>query len=188
MLFAEYGTPAEWSVAGGTLLLALATYALAWGARKEVAISADHVVAIQRPLVTAVMARDVMIMVGPITREAQTPREPKIGLRNIGLGPAYNITGGLYWTGGRGGASALRRTTLGPGEDATTEVVGEGIVIEWENASGYVRYLDSAGEEWQTHFRFRNVPTADFEVEIVDIGKTSDLGEPRYSPEGRALS
>jgi hypothetical protein len=29
MLFAEYGTPAEWSVAGGTLLLALATFALA---------------------------------------------------------------------------------------------------------------------------------------------------------------
>jgi hypothetical protein len=71
MLFAEYGTAAEWSVAGGTLLLALATFALAWGAREQVAVAAEHVVAIQRPLVAPIglhearhTAASVMIAAG----------------------------------------------------------------------------------------------------------------------------
>ena len=28
-----------------------------------------------------------------------------IPLKNVGLGPAYNVEGSLYWTGGAGGAA-----------------------------------------------------------------------------------
>ena len=52
--------------------------------------------------------------------------------------------------------------------------------------SGFLRYLDSGGTEWQTHFLYQAVPT--IEVVVTEVGKTSDLGEPRYSPEGRAPS
>jgi len=87
---------------------------------------------------------------------------------------------------GAGGASAIQRTTLGTGEETETNVLGEGIQIAWENASGYLRYIDSAGIEWQTHFRFRDVPTGGIDVEAIEVGRTSELGEPRYSAEGRA--
>jgi hypothetical protein len=171
----------EGLVAAGTLILALATAGLAvatvrlgQNAKRQVKIAADHVVAIQRPLVTPIVPAE----------GGQSPR--RIRLKNVGLGPAYNIKGGLYWLGGAGGASAFQTTALGTGEHGETAVLGEGIQIAWENASGYLRYLDSAGTEWQTHFRFRDVPTAGIDVETVEVGRTSELGEPRYSPEGRA--
>ena len=169
----------EGLVAAGTLLLAGATAWLAFTARGQVKVAADHVVAIQRPLVTPVVTP---AWGDPIFGSARA----RIALKNIGLGPAYNVEGGLYWNGGAGGASSLQRTTLATGEETATRVLGEGINIVWENASGFLRYLDSAGVEWQTHFRYRAVPSAGIEVEVVEIGTTGDLGEPRYSPEGRA--
>ena len=87
MLFAEYGTAAEWSVAGGTLLLALATFALAWGARKQVALAADHVVAIQRPVVAPIVTPEWA------TDVRSDVEVDWIMLKNVGLGPAYNVKG-----------------------------------------------------------------------------------------------
>jgi len=166
----------EGLVAAGTIFLGLATAALALVATKQVKIAADHVIAIQRPLVTPVIP----------SPGAGLGSSRRITLKNVGLGPAYNITGGLYWMSGAGGASAIQRTTLGTGEETETNVLGEGIQIAWENASGYLRYIDSAGIEWQTHFRFRDVPAGGIDVEAIEVGRTSELGEPRYSAEGRA--
>jgi hypothetical protein len=177
MLLAEFGTWAEWGVVLATLLLALATFALAIVARGQSKVAAEHVVAIQRPLVLPVVTGAWL--------EAWS-RQQWIAVKNVGLGPAYNVQGGLYWLGGAGGASGLQKTTLAAGEEGSTRVVGEGINIMWENASGFLRYLDSAGVEWQTPFRYRAVPTAGIEVESVEVGLSSDLGEPRYSGEGRA--
>lgn len=180
MVFAEIGTWAEWGVVGATLLLALATVSLALGAKAQAKVAADHVVAIQRPLVSPIVT--------PEWADAVEPGLFNVGwimLKNVGLGPAYNVKGGLYWTGGSGGASSIQTTTLGPGDRPLRALVhGEG--INWPGVSGFLRYLDSAGVEWQTHFRYREVPTAGIEVEIVEVGRTSDLGEPRYSGEGRA--
>jgi len=52
-------------------------------------------------------------------------------------------------------------------------------------AHGYLRYRDSGGQEWQTHFRYRHPEPYGLEVEIVEVGKTADLGEPMYNAEGR---
>jgi hypothetical protein len=98
---------AEWAVAGGTALLAIATFVLALSARRQVKIAADHVVAIQRPLVSPVITREWL---------NEGVHQARIALKNGGLGPAYNVQGGLYWTGGSGGASSILRTTLGSDE------------------------------------------------------------------------
>ena len=179
MLFAEYGTAAEWSVAGGTLLLALATFALAWGARKQVAVAAEHVVAIQRPLVVPIVTPNWL---------QEDVHKSRVALKNVGLGPAYNVEGSIYWLGGAGGGARLQRTTLGAGESGRALALGEGIVINWPGAIGFLRYLDSAGTEWLTHFRYQEIQQVGIEVVVTEVGTTSDLGEPRYSPEGRAPS
>lgn len=167
---------AEWAVAIGTALLALATFVLALSARRQARLEADHVVAIQRPFVSPVVTREW---------DNEGSRQSRIALKNMGLGPAYNVEVGLYWTGGAGGASSVMRTVLGPGDQTETRVTGEGINIMWPNAKGYLRYRDSAGVEWQTHFRFRAVDGAGYDVEVVEVGTTKDLGEPAYNAEGR---
>jgi hypothetical protein len=168
---------AEWAVAGGTALLAIATFVLAVSARRQVKVAADHVVAIQRPLVAPIVTLHWF---------NHGSRQSRIALKNTGLGPAYNVEGGLYWTGGAGGASGILRTMLGPGDEEETRVTGSGININWGAAHGYLRYHDSAGVEWQTHFRFRAVEGAGYDVEVVEVGTTEELGEPAYNPEGRA--
>jgi hypothetical protein len=181
MLFAEYGTPAEWAVAGGTLLLALATFRLARGAKEQVGVAEQHVVAIQRPLVAPIVT--------PEWADAYNS-EVKVDwimLKNVGLGPAYNVEGGLYWPGGAGGASSIQRMTLASGDRPLRALVhGEGIVVNWPGVTGFLRYLDSADTEWQTHFRYQEIQQVGIEVVLTEIGPTSELGEPRYSPEGRA--
>jgi hypothetical protein len=179
MVLADYGTAAEWIVGAGTLLLAGATFWLALKARAQVEVAADHVVAIQRPLVTPIVTTEWLNLVRG---------QAAVALKNVGLGPAYNIEGGLYWTGGAGGASSLQRTTLAAREESNVWITAEGANVVWENASGFLRYFDSAGEEWVTHFRYQRVPIPGMEVLIEEIGTTAELGEPRYSPEGRAPS
>jgi len=58
--------------------------------------------------------------------------------------------------------------------------------INWGAASGFLRYSDSAGEDWQTHFRYRDTVGAGTAVDVLEVGRTSELGEPLYSAEGRA--
>jgi hypothetical protein len=182
MLFADYGTAAEWAVAGGTLLLALATFVLARGAKKQIGVAEQHVVAIQRPLVVPVVTE-------AWERLNELEPEPYVALKNVGLGPAYNVEGSLYWLGGSGGATSIQRLTVGAGESLNdARVLGEGIFINWPGVTGFLRYLDSAGTEWQTHFRYQEIQQVGMEVVVTEVGKTSDLGEPRYSAEGRAPS
>jgi hypothetical protein len=181
----EAGTWTEVAVAVGTLALAAVTAWLAWGARGQVKVAADHVVAIQRPLVVPVATPEWSVTLDQdgFSREEESDWVP---LKNIGLGPAYNVEGGLYWRGGAGGASGLQRTALGAGESIGAYVAGVGQVINWADVTGFLRYFDTAGTEWQTHFRFQVIQTVGVEAVIVEVGKTSDLGKRLYSPEGRA--
>ena len=52
--------------------------------------------------------------------------------------------------------------------------------VKWGEAIGYLRYLDLAGTEWQTHFRYRQNASGQYSVEVLGYDKTSKLGEPDY--------
>jgi hypothetical protein len=79
--------------------------------------------------------------------------------------------------------------TLAPSEEAETRVIGQGININWADASGYLRYHDMMDAEWITHFRFEAVEGAGMRVKVTRIGRLSGprwrwgVGEPKYSPE-----
>jgi hypothetical protein len=90
-VIAATGTVAEWAVGVGTLALAAATGWLALKAKGQVKVAAEHVVAIQRPLVAPVVTPEW---------DHLGRTQSRIVLKNVGLGPAYDFTGGLFWTGG----------------------------------------------------------------------------------------
>jgi hypothetical protein len=171
----EPGTWTEVGVGVGTILLAGATFWLARGAREQVKVAAEHVVAIQRPLVQPIVTE---------WWEADSSRQGWIVLTNIGLGPAYNVTGGLYWKGGSGGSGAIKRAALGAGRVLETRVAPVGANINWGAALGFLRYTDSGGTEWRTDFRYSVLADAGHAVEVVDVGKISELGEPHYNSDG----
>jgi hypothetical protein len=85
------------------------------------------------------------------------------------------------------GAASLERSILGAGESVNAVVLGSGLNINWGATTGFLRYRDSGGTEWLTHFRYQEV-FGGMEVVVTEVGTTSELGEPRYSPEGRAPS
>jgi hypothetical protein len=172
VLLAETGTIAEWGVAIGTALLALATFVLARQARNESKVAAAHVVATQRPFVQPIVTEPW---------EVQGHRQSRIVLKNIGLGPAYNVSGGLYWLGGSGGGGGTASRALAPGDQIETSAGPASSTINWPAAKGYLRYTDSAGEEWQTHFVFNAVPDFGHIVKVLGFGTTRVLGEPRYN-------
>jgi hypothetical protein len=178
--FADSAPLADWVVALGTggLGLALATFLLAREARNEaqqvrrqVQIESDQLVAAQRPLVIPV-------------RGSQIEGIPHLVEKNAGAGPAMNVRGALYWTETAGGASQLHPQVLAVGEDSPALVLGEGIVVNWKNAVGYLRYHDLSGAEWQTHFRFHADGYGNVSVRVLAAGPTSDFGEPAYNAEG----
>lgn len=148
-------------------MLAIATFVLAWQARKESKVAADHVVAIQRPFVQPIVTEPW---------EAQGHRQSRIVVENIGLGPAYNVSGRLYWLGGSGGGGAIMSAALAPGDQLDTGAGPTTSVINWPAAKGYLRYTDSAGEEWQTHFLFNAVPDFGRLVKVFGFGRTRELG------------
>jgi len=170
---------AEWAVATGTLLLAIATFVLARRARQEagavahqVEVERDQLIAARRPLVLPMAGLDG----GTVHPNAQ------ILFKNAGAGPAMNVRGFLWWRDSAGGASSLTPLTIATGDEASAVVLGEGSKPNWENASGFVRYHDLSGLEWQTHYRFRVDGFGNRRVEVVAVGLTSELGEePGYN-------
>jgi hypothetical protein len=178
---------AEWGVAFGTALLAAATFVLARRAHDEAKavraeasavarqaeLQAEQLVATHRPLVLPFMGGAIDAV-------------PHLFIKNAGAGAAMNVRGAVYWTGTAGGASSLHPQVLSPGEDVPARVLGEGIVVNWTNAVGYLRYHDLSGTEWQTHFRFRVDGAGNVRVELLALGTTADFGEPAYNSEGWA--
>jgi hypothetical protein len=174
----DWAPAAEIAVALGTILLAIATFRLARQAKTEaekvteqVGLEREQLVAAQRPFVVPVI-------------EGWGPGEdpPIVGLLNAGAGPAINVQGGLYWTGGAGGASSLLPAALAAGEDLRAVVIGEGIKVNWPTVRGFVRYTDLSRVEWQTHFAYRSLADGTFYVEVLGVGRTDELGEPQYNP------
>lgn len=180
MLATDWSIVANVLVAIGTLGLAGATVVLAYQSHRGIAVQEDALVAAQRPFVypysTEAWLRDV------------AAHNPVMLLKNGGSGPAFNVQGSLYWAGGAGGASAISQTALAAGDDAQVEILGEGIQVNFNAARGYLLYTDSAGIEWQTHFRYAGtvglMANGTLRVDILAAGRTTELGEPQYNADG----
>ena len=169
----------NWEVAAlvltalATLALASVTYLLARSARAETQAVRDEIEAGQRPLVV------------PLWGGEDLSHQEHVRLKNAGQGPALNVRGALYWTGTAGGGSSIHPQVLAAGAEVEALVLGEGIVVNWHNAVGYLRYYDLSGTDWQTHFAFRADSYGNVSVHVLAIGKTAELGgDPQYNAGG----
>ena len=197
---ATWAPLASWAVAVGTGALAFATWRLGTKAQdesksvrkqadavtKQVDLERQQLEASQRPFVQPVTNNWEPLMQFPVERVIPQamgdPWEPWMMLSNAGAGPAYNVTGGLFWYGGIGDGWQLVPTVVPAGRDIPTRLqMYAGHEVKWPEAIGYLRYLDLAGTEWQTHFRYRQNTGGQFSIEVTDVGKTSALGEPDYT-------
>ena len=78
------------------------------------------------------------------------------------------------------------RRSGGTSESATATLLPSSVQdlrIPWGQVSGYILYTDLARTEWQTHFRYRMELSNTPWVDVVWVGKTSELGEPDYTLE-----
>lgn len=184
---------ASWAVALGTGLLGFATWRLGTKAQsetnavsKQVELEQQQLEASQRPFVLPVTTGwrpKGTFMPEPfnVTRPPGAEPEPWLMLSNAGAGPAYNVTGGLFWKGGIGGGWQLVPASVPAGRDIPANLETHvGYDVKWAEAIGYLRYLDLADTEWQTRFRYRQNASGQFSVEVLGYDKTSKLGEPDY--------
>jgi hypothetical protein len=186
--FIDRWSVAEWLVAAGTLGLAWATFRLTRRVSRQVKVEREQLVASTRPLVLPIQGdnfdREIYVAdVEDLSEAANQPSGPHVLLENAGAGPALNVRGSLYWSGSAGGASALHPLVLPPSDQKWAKVLGEGAVVNWANAVGYLRYHDLSGTEWQTHFRFRRDGEGNISVAILAAGETGEFGEPGYNGE-----
>jgi hypothetical protein len=184
--FIDRWSVAEWFVAVGTVGLAIATLTLVTRVAAQVRVEKERLVASTRPLVVPIQGDnfDREIYTKDFSEVGDLPSGPHVLLQNAGAGPALNVRGSLYWTGGAGGASSLHPLVLAAGAEQLAKVVGEGAKVNWAAAVGYLRYHDLSGTEWQTHFRFSRDGAGNIRVEILVAGETNAFGEePVYNAE-----
>ena len=181
--FIDRWSVAEWFVAVGTVGLAIATLILVTRVAAQVKTEKQQLVATTRPFVVPIQGDnfDRERYLEDFSTATDEPSGPHVLLQNAGAGPALNARGSLYWTGSAGGASALHPLVLATNDQKWAKVVGEGAVVNWANAVGYLRYHDLSGTEWQTHFRFRRDAEGNISVAILAAGETSEFGEPGYN-------
>jgi hypothetical protein len=118
--------------------------------------------------------------------------QPWVFLNNAGSGPGYSVRGALFWPNGIGGGAIIGPTAIPAGQTVYILLTGTnwaGLAIDWARVSGYIRYLDLAKTEWQTHFRYLKDPFSEsnrerWSVDVVEVGKTENLGEPVYTLDG----
>ena len=174
---------AEWLVAGGTLVLALATFALVlvtWRmvaqAGEQVALEQRRVEASQRPYVFPAASRRWI-------EGADLPRGMEwfelLPVTNVGPGVAINVRGTLYLAGPSGASVELVPTSLAPGESEYMRINWEFQPLnhwaEWADARGFLLYDDIAGETWRTDYVVRAVNRR--YLEVLQTGRLRDLGD-----------
>lgn len=176
MIAAEWTSP-DVVVALCTLALAAATGVLAFQAWRTIGVQERQLVGAQRPYVYPLVT-DAWLGDARATN-------PMLPIKNGGNGPAFNVQGAIYWTGGASAPSALAQTALAGGEETLVRILGEGIQVNFNTARGYLRYTDSTGREWQTHFRYAGdvglVVSGRLRVDILTSDTTERLGEPQYN-------
>jgi hypothetical protein len=152
---------AEWAVAGGTILLAVATFILAKQATREAKKVGDQVT-LQREQ----MERATLPYLYPSTPRGWARGEvewqdrqsagPLLPMKNAGPGPALNIEGEVYWPNEGDGASwrtvKLYGGTVAPGESGEARLAGA--FSGWPGGKGYLKCTDLSGGIWLTEFEY----------------------------------
>jgi hypothetical protein len=169
---------ADWAVAAGTGALALATFWLAWQARKEAAtvreqvtLQAEQLAASERPAVYPITPHDWSTSLGDGGRW--------LAFRNGGTGIARNVQGRIWWH-VEGGEARLLGQTLGAGDHARLWLDGQKGIARWFGAEGYVVYEDVRGVEWQSRFRYEH-SGGQVWARLLAWERSSELDDPELA-------
>jgi hypothetical protein len=166
---------AEWAVAAGTAILAVATFVLGIQASREgsqvarqVELQRRQLAASERPVVYPITPHEWLETLGDGGRW--------LAFRNGGTGIALNVRGRLWSYGDKGGAELIAQT-FGADDHARVWLAEERNLRHWWGAEGYVIYEDIQGSEWQSRFRYES-DGAQVWAKLTNWGESADLGDP----------
>jgi hypothetical protein len=171
---------ANWSVAIGTIAVAVATLLLALVTRRSVRTATDEL-RLERERLTASQWPRVFPN-PPLTWSEGAPpynQDPRpwasvLPVKNGGPGVALNVRARLDWPAPAGVHVESVPTSLAPDDSADLRINwGVQPRTDWADVSGTLTYSDITGAVWQTQFR---VSLGNFDRRIVDVGETIRLG------------
>jgi hypothetical protein len=182
----RWAPAADWAVAIGTALLAVATYVLARKVRtdanavsRQVALEREHLERETLPLVYPLCTHDFAW--GTPGSRYDLNRGRLLPLENGGPGVALNVHGSVWLPAPSSGARRsidVHGGTIAAGA-AFDARLGEALSSGWAGVEGFVVYDDIAGGEWATHFRFGTGPTGQIVCAHEPPSRTAETGDPR---------
>ena len=173
---------ADWGVAGGTFLLALATAWLAKQARKEARSVAQESVAVadQVSLQREQMQAATVPNVYPFGNDGS--RVAVLLLKNGGPGLALNVRGAVFFrappTSSNRMSYEVAAGTIASG-DAIDARLEHTLPHGWEGVEGFVEYDDTLGRVWTTHFRFGHARGNQLVGFHEPSALVAEMGDPR---------
>jgi len=165
---------ADWSVAIGTIAVAVATLALAWVTRRSVKTATDEL-RLERDRLTASQWPRVFPTPEIAWSEGASPYnfDPHtwptvLPVKNGGPGVALNVRARLVWPGPEGHNVETVPVSLAP--DGSTDLrinwAGQPETY-WDNVNGRLTYRDIHGGMWQT----------DFHISVATHGRSVNVGD-----------
>jgi hypothetical protein len=139
---------AEWAVAAGTTILAIATFALALQASREGSQVARQVDLQQQQL--AASQRAIVYPVATSEWQDRGLSGQGIILKNGGSGPAFAVEGQVIFA--DGSTRRIPEVTLGVGDDQLCRLGPP--LPTWTGASGMLHYTELTGKAREATFRF----------------------------------
>jgi hypothetical protein len=178
----------------GTILLALATFGLAWVAWRTLELQRTQTERAYRPvIVPAASTREVQFRGGTVSDAPAGPAwmddgRLAVAVENVGMGPALNVRG-IVETGG-GGSSWGRGRTLHPIEgvgsgaaNAVTFTVDDGTLAPKVEVFMRLAYEDVASETYWTDLHYN----ASHKGYTARVWGPVDVEQVSYLPSGRRL-
>ncbi len=110
-------------------------------------------------------------------------RNVLLPLKNSGPGVALNVNAELYWRSPDSPQSIqteIATGTIAPADESDARLTRG--ISNWEDVRGFVSYRDLMGQEWRTHFVFRQME-GQISVEIgAIVAGARKFDEPAYPP------
>lgn len=166
-------------IALGALLVSVLGFVTNWVAiRREQADRKEAIEAgwagewaAQRPVVYPLVLRDWAY--GSEGSPYRLGNARVLPLKNGGRGPALNVSGLLSATSSDG--TAYKRTllagTIAAGDLFDARVIG-GVIDNWMTVSGWIRYFDLTGAQWETKFEFSEEAGGEIGLEVHEPTQT----------------